>query len=206
MAKKRWMAGLGVLCGILLLGVFHAPLLRGMGAFLVYESHLQPCQVIFVLGGSEGERLEKAITLYREGYGQRLLLAVPATVSPEAPYRDLLAEEIGITQGILAYREIPPEVVRWSPRPLYSTSEELQFLKAWAETEQVHSAIIVTGWFQSRRAYWSAARVLEPISTVCVVPAPGMDYPAGSWWKSMEGVIDVENEYLKNLVYLFWPS
>ena len=146
--------------------------------------------------------MEKAIELFKAGYSDKIFIALPETIPPDALYRDLLDEEKKIIQAVIEYNQIPPGNIIWSTIPCYSTHEELTCINNLMIKEKMLSAIIIPGWFQSRRAKWTTHRLFSIDKEILIIPAPVQKYSPEEWWKNLEGVINVENECIKNLYYL----
>ncbi len=187
---------------IALLVQFRYPILHGLSSFLIYESKLEPCDIAVMLGGGMTERIEKAIELYQNDVAPQILLTIPKHVSEEVIYSELFNNESRICQAILDLRGIPDDVVHWATAPYYSTFEELVFIKEWLKNFNHNSAVIVPGLFQSRRAKWTLDHVFRDADfKMLVAPASGRFVSATNWWTHEEGIITVENEYLKNIYY-----
>lgn len=202
-SKKFYLSAflsLAIVCGMI--GFYRITLLQCISSFLVYESTPQKSDILCVLGGGGAVRLEKAIELCKAGYAEKIFIASPEVIPPEALYHDLLDEEKRIFQAIIEYYEIPADKIIWSTIPFYSTHEELTYINAMMSKDNMHSAIIIPGWFQSRRAKWTISRFLDKDKTILIIPAPITDYSPEEWWTNLDGVITVENECLKNLYYL----
>ncbi len=188
-----------------MLALFHQPLLTFLGNQLVYQSELHPVDVITVLGGGENRRVEEAVELYQQGYADTLLLCVPLEVDEDVPYRDLYTIEGRICQAVLDHHGIPAEPIHWATQTFYSTYAEAQFIQNWMRQHHAQSNIIVTGWFQSRRAKWTMEHVFSEKrqNELLYAPAPVKIFSSTQWWKHEEGMISVQNEYLKQTYYLF---
>ncbi len=209
----RWLFLMGTF-PILLLGgvyVYRIEILTALGNGLVYVSAPQKCDVVVVLTGGGTSRLEKAIELYQADYASHILFTIPEAMPENAPYRDLYTTEQQMCAAVLKLQTIPSGIVSWSTSPFYSTYEEAVFLQNWMKEKNLQSAIVVSGYFQSRRAKWSMDQVFarqesesgtDPQPThIFIVPATEEIYPVTRWWTHEEGIIAVENEYLKSGYY-----
>lgn len=202
--KRRILAADLVLLLLMLSAVylFRRPILVGIAESLVYESVIQPSDVIVVLTGGGARRLERAVELYQAGYAPRILLTMPRVLEHGIPSRDLYEMERRLCQAVLEYHRIDPRVVQWGPRPFYSTYSEAVFIQDWMRQSGYDSALIVTGYFQSRRAKWSLDRVFQNTDMdIRLVPAPSELCSATDWWRHEEGIVTVENECLKSVYY-----
>jgi len=183
--------------------VYRQSILPSLASFLVYESQLSPCDAIAVLGGGGWRRVEKAAELYQAGYAPDIVICLPIDAPPDIPYRDLIVMEGRICAAILQQRGVPAEWTHWSEEPFYSTYAEAAFLKNWMLDNNRESILVVSGLFQSRRAKWTMARMFRGTEIdILMAPAPEEIYSASDWWTNEEGVVTVENEYLKSGYYL----
>ena len=188
------------LCAILYF--LRKPILIAVGDALVYESDLQPADVIVVLGGGETLRAEQASKLYHEGYSQKLLVLLPKTLPDDAPYRDLIDMEQKLAVKVFNYWNVPQNHIDWAARPVFSTYEETLLIKEWMQKNQATSAIVVSGYFQSSRAQWVLDRAFEDTGfRIQVTPAPEPDLNVENWWSDIEGILNVQNEYIKYAYY-----
>lgn len=169
---------------------------------MVYESDLQPCDVVVVLTGGGTLRLERAIELLKAGMAPQILMTLPEAVPKDAAYYDLYHTENLMCKAVMEFHGVALEQVAWSDRPFYSTYSEAVFLRDWMKRNQSRSAIVVSGYFQSRRAKWSMDHAFRGSEyTIQIAPAREELYSVEEWWKNEEGVIMVENEYLKTAYY-----
>jgi len=200
----RWLVGILLLsiCLLLALTVFHRPLLIWTGNTLVFESELKPCEIAVVLTGGGTIRLERAIDLLETGKARKILMTLPNPIPEGTAYYDLFNTEKTMCQALLDYHKIPPEKVAWSETPFHSTYEEAVFLRGWMEQNQCKSAIVVAGYFQSKRAKWTVDRVFRGSAFDVRIAAASEEFcTANDWWQTEEGIIRVENEFLKNAYY-----
>ncbi|MDP8242840.1 MAG: YdcF family protein [Candidatus Hinthialibacter antarcticus] len=181
---------------------FRKPILITLGEAIVYETEIQPADVIIVLGGGNTFRAEQASKLYRENYAPRILVMLPQSISDGTPYRDLFLMEQRLVKAVFDYHNVPQRVIAWTERPVFSTYEETQIMKQWMQSNSAKSALVVSGYFQSSRAQWVFDRALVDTDIrVQVVPAPEPGLSAGNWWTDVDGILDVQNEYIKYAYY-----
>lgn len=202
--KRRGLKKAVVFFVVCLIGLylFRYFILRSMGNSLVYESEPVITDAIAVLSGGGTVRLEKAIELYQTGLSKRIFITLPEIITEEMPYRDLLETEKRMCIALLELRGIPPDSVYWSLKPCYSTYTEAVLVHSWLNQNQLRSVTVVPGLFQSRRAKWCMDRAFrESGYDYRIAPAPQSVYSATNWWTHEEGIITVENEYLKNVYY-----
>jgi len=190
---------------VLLWGVYlnHVSVFRGMGHFLHYQSGLKKADIIIVLSGGGSIRLEKGIELYKQGLAPEMMLAIPDEISSKSPGYDGLVKETRIYKAVLELREVPMEKVSWSDQVFYSTYGEGLYIEDWLLEQGYDSAIVVTGYFQARRALFTMNHIFEdhPEIDIMIAPSETENFDADNWWKNENGLIYVENEYMKFLYY-----
>lgn len=160
-----------------------------VGHVLEVSSDLQPADVIIVLGGGDGDRDVYAGTLYHQGLSRNVI----ATGSP-----------VGTETGAVALvkRGVPRESIYLANGSL-NTHEDAVLSRRIIQAHAWKSALLVTDPYHERRALWTFQSELEG-SGVKVYPAPvaGGWFKADAWWKTEEGFVAVNDEYLKILYYL----
>jgi len=154
------------------------------------------------LGGGRTDRVEKAVELLQNGYAREILMMLPERIPPDAAYGDLLDMERRMCRSVLELRGVAPDKIHWSSEAFYSTYDEIKSLRAWMREKGIPSAIIIPGLFQSRRARWTVDHLFKGTKLdVLVIPAPHPYVSATDWWSHEEGIVTVENEYIKNIYY-----
>lgn len=106
-------------------------------AFLCVDSGPVKADVIIVLGGGTHERPEYAAELFRDQAAPRILISGAGD--------DEINRRALVRAGVPA-RDIEVE------NKSKTTHENARFCTPLLEAEKVHSAIIVTSWYHSRRA------------------------------------------------------
>lgn len=204
--KRKRILGLGVLVLVVSFGsaLFAEPLLIQTGGFFVYESTLVPSDVIVVLAGSLFDRTEKAIELYQQGYSDKILFTQPEHLPEEHPLADPIKNEQSINRALLDYYQIPVEKVLHGNRVVLSTYEEAVSVREQMESRSLKSAIVVSGYFHSRRAHEIFDSVFQNTGiSIIIAPAEEEGHTITDWWKSEKGFLLVQNEALKSAFRLF---
>ncbi|MBH0230862.1 YdcF family protein [Halobacillus yeomjeoni] len=124
------------LASILILFVFILMIPFILGAdYLEVKSDAKPSEAIILLSSSQ-ERMEKAVELYEEGWGEKIIL----TNSKEQWTSVKKATELGVPEDDLI-----------SEPHASSTFENALFSKEIVERRNIKSAIVVTSDYHSRR-------------------------------------------------------
>ncbi|GAB4425263.1 MAG: hypothetical protein OHK0039_42910 [Bacteroidia bacterium] len=194
----RWILVLTILVGTLYL--LRKPMLRGVGQFLIAEDASAEVQAAFVLSGDAYERCKYAATLYE----QRLFPVVVAMGGNKS--RDLLALGIERSDAMLAREALMAFGVDSAAIRTFeqgtSTYEESEQILGYAIREDLHSIMVISSRLHTRRI----SRVFGPKFRaagieVVIKGADPVRYEIDRWWESEEGLIFVNNEYLKLLYY-----
>jgi len=202
--RKRTIILINVIIVVLIL--FRNPILRGVGSFLIVETPPQKVDAIFVLGGNLLDRPLKAKELYDEGYASKIF-----TVGGNYSQRELalnngdtiidLCDAI-VSQEFLMGQGVAFEDVQAIPYGT-STKEESEHILNQCLKSKFDSIIVVTDKFHTRRVsnvfidYFKKEGI-----TVILQGCSNREYEEDLWWKSEQGLVMVNNEYLKLVYYM----
>ncbi len=200
MSKSRILLGLGITPISLWLLAWSA------AELLIVSAPLAQADVIMIMAGSAAfeERTQLAARLYREGRAPKIVLTNDnqqgGWVSDEQrniPFHELAAR-------YLRRRGVPDEAIEILPEPVSGTYSESQLLRRYVETKGMHSALIVTSAYHSRRTLWTFRQTFAGsgvlIGLACVPPGQQLPGPA-KWWLYPRGWQVVPNEYAKMIYY-----
>lgn len=160
-----------------------------VGEALSVPPELRPADVIIVLGGGDGDRVDYGSRLYHDGLARHVI----ATGAP-------LGTE---TQAInLAKRGVPRDAVVLA-NGTANTHEDALRSRALMQEHGWRSALLVTDPYHIRRSLWTFRTAFEGTG-LRVWPAPvvGGWFDAGHWWQTEDGFVAVDDEYLKLAYYL----
>jgi len=177
-------------CVILLL-LFHAPVLAAMGNYLVKSGPPQKADVIVVLAGDGfGNRILKAGELIKEGYAPKALVSGP--FGNYGNYECDLAIPFAVKAGD------PESDFEHFEHHAHSTAEEAQVVAAKLHQMGVKRVILVTSNYHTRRAgkiFHKAAPDLD----FFVVSAPDEYFKPDSWWHDREASKTFLYEWMKTV-------
>jgi uncharacterized SAM-binding protein YcdF (DUF218 family) len=192
----RYCAGLAV--GAVLVALFHIPLLRIIGSFLVVEDSLRPAAVIVVLGGQSPFREMEAARLFSQAWAPKVML-IPGPIREE---QDALSElGFKITEGweisrhVLLKIGVPPSAIIVPEGRADGTVEELK-LVADATAADGKPIILVSSKYHTRRVRltWNAVNGVE--SSAIVRAASRDPFDPARWWRERRFALSVVREYL----------
>lgn len=188
---------------VVLAYAFRSQILTGIADLLVVNDPLQPADIIFVLNGDYNTRPFRASELYEQGIAPIIVIARSEMLPAEE--LGLAPNDTDVSIGVMKALGVPPEKIVVLPVEggTTSTFDEAIALRQYIESHNVHSLILLTSAFHTRRAKWIFDRELSGLPVrleVAAVPHYGFD--ESDWWQSEDGLITLNNEYIK-LVYYF---
>jgi len=164
------------------------------GRFLVI-SRAGPADVIVVLAGEAEQRPERGLELLRQGYAPRLLMDVPGKA------RIYQWDQFELAQR---YVQQLPEAAAITLCPVVATSTkgEVQDLERCLRNIDVHTILLVTSEFHSRRAL-STFGTLLPRYRYEVVPVADPREFGVKWWQHREWAKTALEEWAK---LIWWET
>jgi len=186
--KFRFAALLVVLLAALGL-LFHESLLRTVGSYLVQAQAPVKADIGVVLAGDgRGNRILKAAELVKQGFIPRVIVS-----GPDGEY-GLYECDLAIPFAMKA--GYPESYFVHFENTARSTEAEAQVVAAELHRLGVHSVLVITSDYHTRRAsrmYHKAAGDLE----IRMVAAPDTYFTADGWWHNREGRKTVLYEWMK---------
>ena len=196
----------GVLVLFLLAGVW-------VGAWfaarmLIVSAPLEHADVIVVLSGSSTfvERTHLASELYASGKFKRIVLTNDNRQGgwSQSLQRNPYFHERARWE--LERLGVPSSAIETIATPVSSTYDEAVALKSFAAANDLHSMLLVTSAYHSRRALKTFQQLMAGTDIICGVasPPPGWQTPRSvTWLFSAQGWRMVPVEYLK-IIYYWW--
>ncbi len=207
MKKKRfpgrlvWMAA-AILLLVIIVYLFRAPLLTGVAEGLIVNDPPAPADIIFLLNGDFNTRPFRAAELYKQGYAPQIVIA--RSEDTPAVELGLIPNDTDVSLGVLKKLGVPADKIVVLPIPggVTSTFDEAAVLHKYVESNHIGKVMLVTSAFHSRRAKWIFTRELAdlPVSLE-MVAVPHSTFDQTNWWRSENGLITLDNEYIKLFYY-----
>jgi uncharacterized SAM-binding protein YcdF (DUF218 family) len=173
---------------------------------LIVSAPLEHADAIVVLSGSStlAERTQHAARLYSQNRASKILLTTDnhqggwSTSEQRNPY----FHEIAVKE--LTRLGVPAQNVEVVGPPVNSTWEEAQVISEYSKKHNLHSILIVTSSYHSRRAFRTFRTVVQNPTQVGIDPVEtGIQTPPpATWWMYPRGWQLVFVEYLKLIYYL----
>jgi uncharacterized SAM-binding protein YcdF (DUF218 family) len=179
---------------VLLLVLFHAPVLAALGNFLVKAGPPQKADIIVVLAGDGfGRRILKAAELIKEGYAPKALISGPS--GNYGNYECDLAIPFAVKAGY------PESYFVHFEHTARSTESEAQEAAKKLHEMGVKRVMVVTSNFHTRRAGTMFRRAAPDIEFF-VVSAPDEFFKPDSWWHDREACKIFLYEWMKTVAEL----
>ena len=181
---------------------FREPILRSMGRALIVDQDPDTVQVAFVLAGGPYTRAMQAAKLYR-WRSTPLLVCTGITVR-----EDYKAMKIDLPEAEVTRRALVAFGVQDSDIEKYlvgtSTYEEAEFIREYCGAHKIKKAMIVSSAFHTRRVRFIFRKVFKGADTeLNIQSSPSADYKEDEWWRDENGLIALNNEYVK-MLYYWW--
>lgn len=197
-------AAVSILALVLLVFLLRAPILTGVAEGLIVNDPPAPADIIFLLNGDFNTRPFQAAELYKGGLAPRIVIA--RAEDGAAVKLGLIPNETDIAVGVLERKGVPAAKIDILAFPggVTSTFDEAAALHDYIETHPIGKVMLITSAFHSRRAKWIFERELagQPVSLE-MVAVPYSTFDQTNWWTNENGLITLNNEYIKLIFYYF---
>jgi uncharacterized SAM-binding protein YcdF (DUF218 family) len=193
---------------ILLLMVVGWPLFAWIAAAaLIVEAPLQHADVIVVLGGSANykERALEAAQNQLQGRSDRILLTNDNRRGSWASDQQRNPFFYERSRDEIISRGVPLDRITVLMSPVNSTYEEAVLLRQYTVEQNIHSVLIVTSRYHTRRALWVFREVFENsgVQIGMIAAKSGTESPSPlTWWLTTRGWKLVPTEYFKMIHHL----
>lgn len=178
----------------------------GAARFLIVRTTPAHADAIVILSGSATfhERAQHAAQLYKEGRAAKVILTNDNLQSgwSQTQQRNPFYYERAKQELVLL--GVPEQNIDVLMDPILGTYDEACVIRLYCENHNIHSVVVVTSGYHSRRALWTFRRVFSGSDMeVGMDPvAAGIDTPSpATWWLKSFGWQMVPEEYGKLLCY-----
>lgn len=201
MSKKSSIRISSVVILLILAFVFRNHILRSFSNFLVVESDFEHIETAFVLSGGAFDRGNQAALLLNE----KKIDKVICTGANQPP--DFKALNLDMLESELTRKHILTQIPDSTKVTLLkigtSTLEESEAILAFCKTENITECVIVSSKFHTRRIKNSFKKKFEKEGVkIYISGAASSVYEENNWWQSENGLIALNNEYIKLMYYL----
>jgi uncharacterized SAM-binding protein YcdF (DUF218 family) len=185
---------------IVLFFLFRIPLLQAAGNYLIKEDKLQKADAIFVLSGDPFDRGRQAQVLYNEGYAP-VIVVTGENISHNLKALGVYYAESDLTKHFLVNSGIDSSAIIIL-REGTSTIQEADVIINYAKENSLDKIIVVSSHFHTRRIHKYYHPIFQKENIELIVQgAPSSLYDEQEWWKEEDGLIMVNNEFVKLVYY-----
>lgn len=201
MSKKSSIRISSVIILLILAFVFRNNILRSFATFLVVENEFEHIETAFVLSGGAFDRGNQAALLLNE----KKIDKVICTGANQPP--DFKALNLDMLESELTRKHIIAQIPDSTKVTLLkigtSTLEESEAILAFCKAENISECVIVSSKFHTRRIKNSFKKKFEKEGIkIYISGAASSSFEENNWWKSENGLISLNNEYIKLFYYL----
>ncbi len=163
------------------------------GEFLVFDQPPHKAEVILVLSGDTGYRVEKAVELYQQGYADKIIMSggqLYYTLT-QAQAMQEQAMELGVPQESIILEPLAD-----------STYGNAVYCLQIMQEQGFKSALVVTSDYHSKRTEFIFNKAFKDSKinlTFCCADDP--QFNPHKWWVSNKSIMLTLNEYIKFIGY-----
>ena len=172
-----------------------------IGNFLIEQDPVEQVEHGFVLGGQAYDRSKEAGRLFEEGYINQII-CVGGNVSGTFKVLKLKYTESEVARMHLCKNlRIPKSKVKVLPEST-STKEESELILKYCLNNNISKVVVITSKFHTKRVANVFKNYFKENGVeVLVHGVSSSDYEEEKWWESEQGMLVVNNEYMKLLYY-----
>lgn len=202
MKKIKWAAFLFFILGLIFIYLFRFSLLEGCARFLIVEDELQYASNTFVLSGSPYDRGNLAAAIYHQKITDTLI-CTGENIPHDFKAMGWQLTEAEITRNHVQLQQVPKHKIILLQKGT-STFEEAAAILEFCEKRGIKKIIVVSSDFHTRRVRQVfKAKFNQSNIEVIIRAAPSSGFSISHWWQSEQGLIALQNEYVKLAYYFF---
>lgn len=174
--------------------------LIGLGEHLITEDPVAHVDAVFVLGGSILDRGLEGTRIHERGFSDRFYFT-GAPIPSALAALGIDSTEAECTRTVAVNAGLPIALTTVLNKGT-STFEEAEALLEQAIADKADTVMIISSRFHLRRVgFVFRERFRKHGITVLLHGAPCSTFEEETWWKSEEGLIMLNNEYVKLAYY-----
>ncbi len=185
-----------------LLFAFRAPILRACGTALMHEDKLEQADAMFILSGGGYDRGNEAVKLFNQGYTKQLV-CTGSNPLIELRIFNMDTLESDMTVANLKRQAVPDSNI---VQLKYGTStrEEADTIITYCKAKQLKKVILLSSRLHTGRVDKVFRKPFKNAGIELIIHgAPSSRFDEYHWWQSEEGLIAVNNEWIKT-AYYWW--
>lgn len=179
---------------------FRFQILRGAGHFLIRQDEPSKADAIIVLSGNPFDRGKKAAELFKAGWSPRIVV----TGGEKSALLDAYGIHVlscEVTRRAVINQGVDSSAIETLCEGS-STWEEYEAIKAQCKARGWDKIMVVSSLFHTRRInHFLRGGLAGAGIEMVLVGAPESAFDEEEWWKKEEGLIFLNNEYIKFFYY-----
>ena len=180
---------------------FRVEIFTALGNFLIVEDDVESVETAFVLSGGAFDRGNHTANLKNLDFINNIY----CTGANQPP--DFKALKIDMLESELTRKNIISQIDDSTKVSLIrigtSTKEESDAILNFCKENNIKECLIISSMFHTRRIHKTFKKKFkEEGITVYISGAKSSAYDEKQWWKSENGLIALNNEYIKLVYYL----
>ncbi len=180
--------------------VLRMPILRSFATFLIREDSLQKADAIFILSGGGYDRGNEAAKLFDARWAP-VIICTGGNEMPQLCVFNIDTLESDMARANLLQLGICDSDIVMI-RQGTSTKEELKIILNYCTKHHFKRIIVVTSKLHTYRANEVFRKPLKDAGVELIIhAATNSRFNELEWWKSEEGLIAVNNEWIKTFYY-----
>lgn len=200
--KKLLIAFAVLLLIVGLLYAFRTPVLRAGSTMLMHEDKLQQADAIFILSGGGYDRGNEAVKLFNKGYAKQVICTGSNPVV-ELKIFNMDTLESDMTVANLKRQTLPDSnivQIRYGT----STREEADTIIGYCKARKLKKVILLSSRLHTGRINSVFCNPFKDADIELIIHgAPSSRFDEYRWWQSEDGLIAVNNEWIKT-IYYWW--
>jgi len=191
---------------LVLIGVVLWPASAVAAKWLIQSAPIPHAEVLVVMAGSGTfkERTQMAAEIYKQGRVPKIIVTNDNQQAgwSQDEQRNIPYQELAVRW--LRRQGVPDEAIEPLPQPVDGTHSESLLLREYMQARGLHSVLVVTSAYHSRRTLWTMYRVFSGTGMVIgleAVPPGFQSPPPATWWLHPRGWKMIPLEYLKLVFY-----
>jgi len=198
--RKIFIVVLAVFLLSVIVYVFRTPLLRCSASSFIVEDELQKADALFVLSGGGYDRGNEAAKIFRQGFAPKIV-CTGGNPFVELRVFDIDTLESDMTAANLRRLDIADSLII-EIRKGTSTKEESEIILNYCKEQRIKRAIVLSSKLHTYRVMQVFKKKLEEAGIEVIIRgALSSRFNEMLWWQSEDGLIAVNNEWIKRMYY-----
>lgn len=177
-----------------------------LASALIVEKKVEHADAILILGGSSTyiERTQKAAQVYKQGTAPLIFLTNDGAAAGWSRLDARNPPFVELAKSSLIAQGVPAASIEILTPPVAGTIDEAKITRKLIGERNLHSILLVTSAYHTRRTLWIFEKILSDANTLIGIehaPTGQQTPPPFFWWLQPRGWNLVAGEYVKTVYY-----